>query len=180
MALKERLKEGWIHCNLIVEIIGKPKEYVDKVMGEVVEAIGKIDGVELINKNIHEAKEAKTYFSTFSEVEVAVKDLKILTDLVFAYMPSNIEILSPNEIKMSLNDCNLLVNLLTSKLHGYDAITKKLKLENMILRGKLHKLGALPEQKQKNDELESLKSEESEGSDNKEQEIKSGTGDASS
>ena len=59
MALKERLKQGWIHCAVVVEILGKPKEYISEVMEEVANAIGKAEGVELVNKKVHEPHEMK-------------------------------------------------------------------------------------------------------------------------
>ena len=96
MALKERLKQGWIHCIIVVEILGKPKEYVSEVIEEVANAIGRAPGIDLVKKKMHEPKEANNgLFSTFTEIEMAIKDLKTLSELVFAYMPSNIEILAP-------------------------------------------------------------------------------------
>lgn len=157
MVLKERLKQGWIHSVIVIEVLGKPKEYLSEVMGEVADAIGKHPGVEIVERKIHEPKEANNLFSTFAELEVAVKDLKILSDIVFAYMPSHIEILAPAELKISLNDATQFINLLAAKLHGYDSITKRFKVENMILKKKLVELGELPEEVKEADEMESIK-----------------------
>lgn len=159
MALKERLNQGWIHCNIILEVIGRPKDYIDQVIKEVAEAIGKRDGVEAINKTFHEPKDMKTFFSTFVEMELAVRDILTLSTIIFDFMPSNVEILAPSELKMKMNDVNLFLNFLTSKLHAYDSHAKKLRLENMIIKNKLRELGQLPKEVQEADELESLKSE---------------------
>ncbi len=126
-------------------------------MEEVVNSIGSSPGVELIEKKIHEPKEMDKLFTTFAEVEVAIKDLKILSDIIFAYMPSHIEILAPSELKMPLNDANQFVNLLAAKLHGYDALAKRVKMENSILKKKLVELGELPQEVEKSDEIESIK-----------------------
>lgn len=169
MALRERLEEGWLHCNLIIEILGKPADYVKKVMREVTDAIGKVKGVEVINTKVHEPKEAKSnLFSSFTELELAIKDINILMALVFSYMPSNIEIIAPQELKISLNSVNEFINLLTSRLHGYDSLAKKLRVENMILKKRLQELGAIPKQPKQEEELETIKTEESSPQEKKE------------
>ena len=123
--------------------------------------------MELVEKKIHEPKEVKSLFSTFAELEIAVKDLKTLSDIVFAYMPSHVEILAPAELKMSLNDSAQFMNILTAKLHGYDALAKRLKVENMVLKKKLVDLGELPQEVREADELESVKKAKSNSEDKK-------------
>ena len=135
-------KEGWINCTIIIEILGKPADYIDKVIREVVEAIENKQGVEVVSKNFHEPVESKKLFSTFSEVEFRVNSLGKLVEIIFEYMPSNVEILSPNEIKMPLTETNEFINILAAKLHGYDALAKKLKVENMVLKNQLKEMGA--------------------------------------
>lgn len=163
MVLRERLEEGWMHCNIIIEMLGKPAEYVEKVLKEVTRAIGKISGVELIKETPHELTEVKNgLLSTFVELELAIKDMNILMALIFSYMPSNIEILAPAEVKMKSTDLNEFVNLLASRLHAYDSHSKKLKIENMILKKRLEELGAIPKQPKPSEDLETMKTEESE------------------
>lgn len=158
MSKKERLEEGWIHCSIIVEILGKPKEYIGKVIKEVADRIGETKGIEVLDKKFHEPSDASNgLFSTFTEIELMVKDMMALAELVFSYMPSNIEILAPQELKMKLNDTNLFINWLAERLHGYDSIAKKLKIENMVLKKKLQDLGELPKEVKDADEIESVK-----------------------
>jgi hypothetical protein len=156
------MKQGWIHCGLIIEVLGKPKEYITEVIGQVVESLGKMNGVELIKKEIHEPKPLQSAFTSFAEVEVTVRDLKVLSEIVFDYMPSNIEILAPAEIKMKLQDANLFMNFISGKLHAYDALAKRLKMENMVLKNKLISLGELPKEMREADEMSSLKSKKEE------------------
>ena len=162
MVLRERLEEGWMHTNIIIEMLGKPAEYVEKVLKEVTGAIGKIKGVEVIKETFHELTEVKNgLLSTFVELELAIKDMNILMALIFSYMPSNIEIIAPLEVKMKTTDLNEFVNLLTSRLHAYDGHSKRLKIENMILKKRLEELGAIPKQLKQENELETMKTEES-------------------
>ena len=52
-------------------------------------------------------------------------------------MPSSVEILSPTELNMSLNDANMLFNNMAARLHSYDDFTKKLKIANILMSKKL-------------------------------------------
>jgi len=161
MVLKEKLDQGWIHCSMIIEMLGKPADYIEKVIGEIGNAIDKTKGVEVIKSTPHDAQETKNgFFSTFTEIEFIVKDFNILAALVFSYLPSNIEILAPQEVKISLNDFNEFMNWLAGRLHGYDNLAKKMKIENMLLKKRLEELGAIPKQPEQPSELDSVKTEE--------------------
>ena len=52
-------------------------------------------------------------------------------------MPSSVEILTPTEINMSLNDANQLFNNMAARLHTYDDFTQKLKIANILMTKKL-------------------------------------------
>lgn len=159
--VEQKVNEGWIHCNIIIEMLGKPKDYVEKVIKEISETIGKTKGIEVIKSTPHEPKVIKEgFFSTFTELELLIENLNLLIVLIFSYMPSNIEILAPSEMKIRLSDANEFVNLLTSKLHGYDGIAKKLKFENMLLKKRLEEVGAIPKQGKQEEELDTIKTEE--------------------
>ncbi|MFC1685957.1 hypothetical protein ACFLZZ_02965 [Nanoarchaeota archaeon] len=146
MNIRDKLADGWIHSNIIIEILGKPPAYVDKIIKEVVESIKKIEGIEVINANFHEPREAKTLFSTFAEIELIAQDIMKLTELVFNYMPSNIEIIEPENMKIDLVKANDFFNMLASKLHAYDSSIKGLKFETLYLKKTLEKAGLTPKQ----------------------------------
>ena len=136
---KEKIKAGWIHCNVMIEILGKPKEYIDEILRELVKKMKLEKPIEIIKEKYSEPREheEEKYFTQFMELELVIQNMKALQEFIFAYMPSSIEIIGPTEIKMSLNDANYLMNDLSARLHSYDDITKKLKAANMIITQKL-------------------------------------------
>ena len=60
--------------------------------------------------------------------------------IIFAYMPSNIEVLSPQEVTLSNADFNEITGILTQRLHDYDAIAKRMVSERHILEQKLREV----------------------------------------
>ena len=138
--MKEKMSQGWLHVHIIIEILGKPADYIEKVIEAAVDQMGKEKGVEIINKGFSKAKavgDAKEVFTTFTEVEFLVEDMAKLVDIVFDYMPASIEIVEPPSVSFKLEDANAMLNDITAKLHQYDAITKKLRLENEVMKKKL-------------------------------------------
>jgi hypothetical protein len=140
--VKEKVEKGWIHSIIIIEILGRPADHVKKSMEALVDELGKVKGVEIAKKEIHEPKEIEKHnlFTTFAEVEILTENFKKLTDLIFEYMPSSIEIMEPQEAVMNINEANNLVNDLTARLHRYDAVAKTLMMQNKILQTKIEGL----------------------------------------
>lgn len=133
--------EKKVHAIIIIEILGKPAEHIDKAIRDLVESLGKEKNVEVLNKKFYEPKPAENLFITFCEVEIAVPSLLRLMEICFAYMPSSVEIIQPTDLSFNLNDANFILNALISRLHQYDAIAKKITFENMILKNQLQQIG---------------------------------------
>ena len=55
-------------------------------------------------------------------------------------MPSSIEIIEPSSLKIKIEDANALANDLAARLHQYDALLKKFKLEIETLHKKFQEL----------------------------------------
>lgn len=146
MTTREKIDQGWIRCNIVVEVLGKPADYLDEVLKKTVEHLEKAKDLEVINKKFYEPTPIENMFSTFTELEMLFKDMKTLSKFVFEFMPSNIEIIEPNNIKFDLNSANEFINILAARMHQFDAIAKRVGFENKILRAKLEKLGELPKE----------------------------------
>ena len=144
--IREKLDKGWIRCNVIIEVLGKPADYLNEVLKKTIEHLEKGKDIEVINKKFYEPTPIEGMFSTFTELELLVKDMKTLASFVFEYMPSNIEIIEPNNIKFDLHGANEFTNMLAARMHQFDAIAKRVGFENKVLRAKLEKLGELPKE----------------------------------
>jgi len=148
LSKKEESKKK-IRARIVLEILGRPKEHIEKVMEEIAVRIGQEKNTKLISKEVHEAKifERKNekdevipmkdgeqeLYSTFSEVEFEVEGMMDLLAVCFNYMPANVEVIEPEEFNLKNLDFNSLINELIRRLHHYDSIAKTAMMHNQIL-----------------------------------------------
>jgi len=129
-----------IQATLVLEILGKPAEHIKTALAGLVDKLGEEKGVKILDKKVHEptqVKESTELFTTFAEVSAEFDELANCFGILFAYMPSHIEITSPANLSLSNIDFNDLCNKLLVRLHDYDAITKKFIYERNFLLTKL-------------------------------------------
>lgn len=128
---------------LIFEMLGRPIEHLKSTFEQFVDKIAKEEGFNVCNKKIHEPKRIENskqeLFTTFAELEINFKDFLNFSKAILFYMPSHVEIISPEEIQIKNFDLNSVSNELISRLHQYDEIAKRLIMENNILQAQIQK-----------------------------------------
>ena len=135
---KEQAQHAKIRCRTIIEVLGKPKEHVDKTLREYVQKIKDDTDFVILKEDFSGAEEQKDgYFSVFVELELLSKGLKPLIGFCFNYMPSSIEIEKPEELVLPVPMVNALLNDLQARLHKVDMVVKQQSNENRFLKGNL-------------------------------------------
>lgn len=134
--MEEKDEKQKIRSNIVLEILGKPKEHVEKAINMYLDKLKNDDNkTVVINEKIHEAKEQdEGFFSTFAELEIISEDLPALIGFCFDYMPSSVEIVSPEEMKLKQGDLSNVINDLQAKLHSLDMVVKTARTENEFLK----------------------------------------------
>ena len=144
------MAEKNILCRAIIDIVGKPKEHVEKAIKLVIEKIKEMDGVNVEKTDIAKTKslkneklgkteekiqkEAGELFSTFAEIDLYVNNIDTLSLFTFQFMPSSIEIIEPEFLKIRAVDISKAFNDAIAKVHSADLIVKKMSFENAALR----------------------------------------------
>ncbi len=149
-----------IQVHLIIEVLGRPAENVTRALQGLLEKISSEKGVRILEKKINTpvlAKDSQDLFTSFMELSLELDSIENYFGILFAYMPSNIEIISPERISLSNVDLTHIANQLTSRLHNYDAIVKNVVFERDIYAKKLkevapHLFKKAPEKSEKNKE----------------------------
>jgi len=120
---------------MILEVLGRPADYVVESVSLLIENIKKEKGVKVLNQKIADSKkvENKDLFSSFAEIEIETENILILMDIMFRYMPAHIELIEPEKMQLETSDWNSILNNLAMKLHRYDELTKILSIEKQIL-----------------------------------------------
>ena len=132
-------KKDLIRCRAILEVLGKPKEHVEKTIKTLVEKIKENPEISVLNEEYAEIKpQEKTMFSTFVELELVVKGITELTGFCFDFMPSSLEIEKPDQFTLKNRDISNILNDLQSKLHSVDMVAKTLKAERDFLKRNLN------------------------------------------
>jgi hypothetical protein len=132
-----------IKATFILEILGRPKEYLTETLDTIIKDMGKEKGVKVLNKKIKlpvPIKNQKDFYTSFAEIDVETENLNSLTSLMFKYMPAHIEITSPQNINLKNSDFEEILNEITRRLHGYEEIARMLQNEKRILEAKLREV----------------------------------------
>lgn len=116
-----------------IEVLGSPKEHVEKTLSDALATLQKEKGVRFIKKEVYvtEQMESSGMWSTFADVEFAVEDVQRLFHLCYDYMPAQIEVLEPLGLQFESLHMQEFLNDVLSKLHKYAMLLKKLQGENI-------------------------------------------------
>ena len=108
--------------------------------------MSKEKGIELLINNVSDPKkiENSDLFSIFGEIEMNLDGILELLMFIFAYMPSHVEVITPENLKVRNENLNMFANELTRRLHQYDELAKTIIMERDILRRQLIEKGEKP------------------------------------
>lgn len=123
-----------IRCRTIIEVLGKPKEYVEDALKEYIEHIKQDSELVVLNEDYSEIKEQGKLWSKFVELDIVIKGTSKLISFCFEYMPSSIEVIKPEHLIMTNAELSNFLNDLQARLHNVDMIVKKLKAENDFVK----------------------------------------------
>lgn len=132
--------EQQIRFRTIIEILGKPKEHVEEALKKYTEQIDNDDNFMILKKEFMPAEQKDQVFSAFAEIEVVSKSLSAMIGFCFDYMPSTMEILKPEELKLGMRDMSSMLMDLQARLHKVDMIAKSYKIENDFVKRNMNKL----------------------------------------
>ena len=136
-----------IVAKIIMEMLGAPKEHVDETMKLVMDKMSKDDKFKVITNEVFPSEEINDkkltgnkpikFYSTFAEAELEFKQIEDLLGFCFDYMPSSVEILHPDGLRLTLPNMNNMINDLIARLHQYDMVLKNIHAQNMLMKKEL-------------------------------------------
>ena len=132
---KEIMDKGGLLVKVILEVLGAPKEHVEKTLKSVIEKIKEDQSLTVIKGKVFKAKqqEESKFFSMFSEMELLFNSFADLAAFCLDYLPSSVEILEPNDLKTDSRDITGILNDLLAKLHNVDMVMKSIQAKSMVL-----------------------------------------------
>ncbi len=130
---EERIENGEVHASFIVEILGSPKEHVEKTMRDYIAKLKEDSGIFVVKEHYSEPKPADNMFALFVELELWLRSLPKVIEFCFDALPSSVEILDPPSLTFRSTDLSGLLNDLQANLHAYDYKLKDANAKNHIL-----------------------------------------------
>src|SRR3989344_4735470 len=100
--MEEQINTTKMVVRVIIEVAGFPKEHVEQVIKKMVDRIKEQEKV--LRSDIFEAKQIKEFWSTFTEMELSFEGMDHLSGFCFEYMPSSLEILEPERLRLESKD----------------------------------------------------------------------------
>ena len=121
-----------IHARLIVEMLGKPKDYIQQTLHNFVEKFAQ--KLDIVKREFAEPKEQDgKLFSVFVELEIRFRNVAELFGFCLDAMPSSVEIVAPEQLSFDSVHLGEFLNDIQSKLHQTDMLVKTLSAQNKHL-----------------------------------------------
>ena len=124
-----------IRFRAIVEVLGKPKEHIEASLRKYIEKLKEDKNYTVHSVDFAEAQEKKEegLWAAFAEVELSTEKVINMVNFSLDYMPSLLEVISPQQLTLRDVELSTFLNDLQAKLHAVDMIAKQLKVENDVL-----------------------------------------------
>jgi hypothetical protein len=133
-----------IRARFIFEMLGAPAEHLKETLEKFVESLGEVKGIEIKEKKLHEPKKIEEskgdLFTNFAEVELTIENLRLLIGLVMNRLPSSVEIIEPEALKLNNFDLSSALSELVTKLHRYDEVAKVMTINSHKFKNKIKEL----------------------------------------
>lgn len=116
--IQKKIKQGAILAHVSFELIGSPKEHVEKTIKGYVNNVKNDSQITVLNEEFGEPEKTEgNLWSTYVDAEMLVNNLEKLIWLCVNFMPGTIEIIAPKELKFKEKELTNWLNDLLAKLH---------------------------------------------------------------
>lgn len=126
----DRIQKGQIKSRLIIEILGRPKDVMEKAFNVMLDKLKEEENTHVISVEVADLKEHDDkLWGTFAEVELWSDNFTALTAVLFEYFPSSVEVLEPTSLNIRSPVISNYLNDIQSRLHDSDMSVKNLRFE---------------------------------------------------
>jgi len=135
--------EQRIRAIMMIEVAGRPPQYLTDSLKAHVEKINVVKGVKVTSSKIAEARkldEEKDLYTSFAEVEIETTTFGKLNEIILDFMPSSVEIIEPADIYFDCQEATMISNDLAGRLHKYDEVAKVASMQIQQLNQKIQLL----------------------------------------
>ena len=110
---------------MIVEVAGRPAEHLKATLGEHIGILDKVDDITVHSIKISEPREIEKsngMLTCFAEADFEAKSFARLSETMFDFMPSSVEVIEPAKVTLSMTEATDLLNKICGWMHRYDEL----------------------------------------------------------
>lgn len=127
-----------IRAIMIVEMAGRPAAHLTESLEKHVGILREVKDVEVDRIEVSEpraiaredgdkkleTREGDEMFTAFAECEFEIPSFARLSETMFDFMPSSVEVIKPSSVELEAVEATDLLNNISGRLHRYDEIAK--------------------------------------------------------
>ena len=124
-----------VRAIMIVEVAGRPATHLAEYLGKHIGILNDINDIKVHSIKVSEPKEisvdkvnekpgAEVMFTAFAEADFECENFARLSETMFDFMPSSVEVIEPSEVKMDMGAATNLLNNISGRMHRYDEFAK--------------------------------------------------------
>jgi len=128
--VQKKIKEGGVLAQVTFEILGSPKEHIEKSMISYLGNIKNDFQITVLSEEIGEAEETEgKLWGIYAETEMIFDTIEKLVWLCINFMPANIDIIAPKDLTFKEKDLTNWLNDLLAKLHEISATVRQANIQ---------------------------------------------------
>jgi len=140
---------------MIVEMAGRPAEHLTEALERHIGVLNDVKDIEVHSIKVSEPRTIKSedgspkseegagsreeMFTAFAEADFECESFGRLTETMFDFMPSSVEVIEPGKLSVDASELTALLNNISGRLHRYDEIAKIIGERHHQMEGQLKK-----------------------------------------
>ncbi len=117
---------------MIVEMVGRPAEHLTAAIEKHIGILNDVKDIEVHSIKVSEPREIdmkvengeEQMWTVFAEVDFECESFARLSETMFDFMPSSIEVIEPSKLSLGMTEVTDLLNNISGRMHRYDEIAK--------------------------------------------------------
>lgn len=120
---------------MIVEMAGRPAAHLTQALEKHIGILNQVKDITVHSIKVSEPREIKVdpandkatpegMFTAFAEADFESESFSRLSETMFDFMPSSVEVIEPGKVSLDMNEATGLLNNISGRMHRYDEIAK--------------------------------------------------------
>ncbi len=123
-----------VRAIMIVEMAGRPAEHLTTAIEKHIGVLNGVKDITVHSIKVSEPREIDTkevdsgekMWTVFAEADFECDSFGRLSETMFDFMPSSIEVIEPSKLTLDMTETTDLLNNISGRMHRYDEIAKVL------------------------------------------------------